>query len=35
MEREKAVMEEKCMNMEIQQKDLVKNYETELFRLRE
>lgn len=35
MEREKAVLLEKYQNLESQQKDLIKNYEVEITKLRE
>jgi hypothetical protein len=35
VEREKAVMLEKMQNMEIQQKELTSNYESELTKLKE
>lgn len=35
MERERAVLLEKYQNLENQQKDLIKNYETEILKLRE
>ena len=35
MEREKAVLVEKYQNLEIQQKDLIKQYESELVKLKE
>ena len=35
MDREKAVLVEKYQNLETQQKDLIKTYESELIKLRE